>query len=1342
MSDPSESASLENYSLDDVIGLLLSAIPIGRPAGRPGFILGSADSLKAFAYYAKNRDLWPRAKPIQAREINELLQALASDAPEPRTVVRRSEGSKPIWNLRRVEAHRFAGLHRHCAPDGGDPAPFVLDLATEITLISGFNGAGKTALLSAIIWCLTGKALRSQHMPDTIHEPIPVEWTRSEDEGDEGEESEHKIPIPPIIPIPSGLDLAILGEKPKLDTWVRLTFRKEDTGENRAVTRRLVAQTGRRIAIPVEGLDELGISPLAIEVGTLMPGIAAHMRFDEKTDFAQAIAQLTGMKPLEDLGRRIDRVVNRLRKDERLKTEESRSEKLIAFDRAKRALLEAWRVQYDLGDPAELPPPGATAVEMDCATSIASARSGLERLQRELASAVELILGRRLELLTKQDVDGVLRALQEAIDQLRGPALGTLPSLIVIRELGAVSDDDARAAAALIADTHRRAGELAARLADERQAARWQLYARVAAWHRDHHPGAELASCPVCGTNLDEVPVDGLVDLSVRNALDRCREADADIAKSATEWLRDEAAAFLAALPPSCRGFADRALPDTLEYLYRQAFVDELIAQPAFSGRLQPLRESGGRLWRMAAAEHPLPAAEPAAAKTLPTIFVKSTLATRMSNVTHALNLASHRTLSKETLEGRVKRYVGAIRPDDDRAQTEIADTLPTRLPLRAQIDMIRRSVQNTAPIVSLLRQLDELDRLRRQWETENTRHQLLARAATALEPFLRFPDLVYEQVSGLISTLDRDTRGWLKKLYRPHYNDGPNYSGFDPAQETGVGLRAGIGDMRVPAHQVMNSSLLRACVWAFLFSLWGHVRKQSGGLNCILLDDPQTHFDPINSENLASAILTMPAASMHPIITSNDSRFVASIQDKLPARAADKPTWTALRLDPVSSSRLTASISPAVEEIRERRDRWREDHNNVPLAQEFVERVRVDAENRLWNLLATDPLVRHSPTLANLMDQLRGARTRGERPFNERPFEKLLDHHTLKSTSSFYAIINKAHHRLPDVTPFDAAEVDKSFDEAESLLRSCAASYARFMGRLTREDDELLLDTPPSPTPAILPDASMPVLGTLSARSSSSRLAAVADGEFVSLAALGAIALYAIRAPTLGTLALSGQVVLASLEREARDGDPVIAICGNRTYARRLCKDGQDVSRITLAADRSGTERVPPSIMLPASRTCLLPIVGVLYDVAPRSGGRDEATSVDRSDILSRKLFAAHVVDDSAHPIIRDGDMVLMEPVDGLRKEQVVSLEGWIVAVAASGAGDSFGFLKRMGQEIAPGLRIFENIGLNGSSVCIGMGDGTQNAELQADALWRVQGVLRLATRPREAPQRDRPSD
>ena len=79
-----------------------------------------------------------------------------------------------FWTLRRVEAHRFGGLHRHCGLDGEDPEDFVVEVDRDVTLISGFNGAGKTALQNVIIWCLTGRALRSQHMPDEVHAPMDV----------------------------------------------------------------------------------------------------------------------------------------------------------------------------------------------------------------------------------------------------------------------------------------------------------------------------------------------------------------------------------------------------------------------------------------------------------------------------------------------------------------------------------------------------------------------------------------------------------------------------------------------------------------------------------------------------------------------------------------------------------------------------------------------------------------------------------------------------------------------------------------------------------------------------------------------------------------------------------------------------------------------------------------------------------------------------------------------------------------------------------------------------------------------------------------------------------------
>src|ERR1700691_6186239 len=109
MPDPTEPLQLENCSLDDVIAALLSGTPIG---GRniENFQLPSSDSLKIFAYYTQHRDLWPRNKQVQAAEIEGLLKALDSELLQTSRSSRRVVGACPIWNLRRIEAHRFGGL--------------------------------------------------------------------------------------------------------------------------------------------------------------------------------------------------------------------------------------------------------------------------------------------------------------------------------------------------------------------------------------------------------------------------------------------------------------------------------------------------------------------------------------------------------------------------------------------------------------------------------------------------------------------------------------------------------------------------------------------------------------------------------------------------------------------------------------------------------------------------------------------------------------------------------------------------------------------------------------------------------------------------------------------------------------------------------------------------------------------------------------------------------------------------------------------------------------------------------------------------------------------------------
>ena len=43
-----------------------------------------------------------------------------------------------------------------------------LDSQNNVTLIHGFNGAGKTALLNAFIWCLFGKTTSDFEAPDRL----------------------------------------------------------------------------------------------------------------------------------------------------------------------------------------------------------------------------------------------------------------------------------------------------------------------------------------------------------------------------------------------------------------------------------------------------------------------------------------------------------------------------------------------------------------------------------------------------------------------------------------------------------------------------------------------------------------------------------------------------------------------------------------------------------------------------------------------------------------------------------------------------------------------------------------------------------------------------------------------------------------------------------------------------------------------------------------------------------------------------------------------------------------------------------------------------------------------
>ena len=466
----------------------------------------------------------------------------------------------------------------------------------------------------------------------------------------------------------------------------------------------------------------------------------------------------------------------------------------------------------------------------------------------------------------------------------------------------------------------------------------------------------------------------------------------------------------------------------------------------------------------------------------------------------------------------------------------------------------------------------------------------------------------------------------------------------------------------------------------------------------------------------------------MRPLVTSNDYRFLDAVRDKLPVQSTTCPSWYAGFMSPISNSRLTARVTPDRGEVEELRRRWQEDENDEEKARRFVSAVRVNLEDRLWDLLAATPFERQKPTLSDLIDALRMARNNGERPFNEAPFDRLLTHPELKDSAPFYRCINKAHHRPQHVTPHEAGEVNRVFSDINRRLRSCSAAYARFMGRLTREDEDFaVVHLPPAPAATVVGTAPIQVLGQVSARSSADLLAGGGlEAQAFEPANLGEVACYGVRSHGLSPIALQGQVVIASLEAVAADGDPVIALCGGKAYLRRVLSDTKDPSRIVLACDRNGTEQVAPTLLLEKAKTRLLPVVGVVYE--ERSfAGRDEVIQVDGSELFTRALVAAKVADDSAFPVIRDGDLVLMEPIERGDADALTRLEDSLVVATAGTGTEVFAYLKRLGGMAARGVRILENAGLKGSAVSVAVDDeGLSSGAMPLKMLWRVHGTIR----------------
>jgi hypothetical protein len=252
--------------------------------------LEADDARAVLDWYRRNRGKW--AGNLSAGDAEAIIDLIGTPPPTiAETPASAASEAKKLLQLVKVEAHRFAGLHAYGQPTSPPPS-FVFEPTKPVTLFEGVNGSGKTSIINAIVWCLTGHLIRSQRPPE--EGPLDFECQIARDDG-----STSTHPMSAITPLPLNCSTLPADTQAILaDTWVELTFADAD-GNLLAPLRRTQSRTARgKLTESAPDLDAVGIDPIAWHIATTMPALLPFLSVGSQSQLGEAVARLTGLAEL------------------------------------------------------------------------------------------------------------------------------------------------------------------------------------------------------------------------------------------------------------------------------------------------------------------------------------------------------------------------------------------------------------------------------------------------------------------------------------------------------------------------------------------------------------------------------------------------------------------------------------------------------------------------------------------------------------------------------------------------------------------------------------------------------------------------------------------------------------------------------------------------------------------------------------------------------------------------------------------------------------------------------------------------------------------------------------
>ena len=1098
------------------------------------------------------------------------------------------------WRLGKVRACSFRGL----APAG---ETWEHDFAGKSHLMYGPNGCGKSSLLGAIAWCLTGKLFRDDRAPS---EPSDERVFTA------GRESKATGRHADALAL---LDAEGNSVKAEATYWVELQFRAEDdTGTGQELWIRRDSADGLAESAdgtswnPVSELGETGIDELDAELHVLLPARIPHLRFGENPDLVRLFSQIIGLDDLADIagvaekaGTALKRLATKKEKDELRKHDDAISERDAEIEEAAIDDLTAW--------PSYRSAMQTSRSSGDIETFGKELKEKIERLNEQLVGDIGLEIPEKgtpeFEEFKKK-VDGLSGRVQSALDDL-GKPLSTLFPTSVWEDVPSEEDTeaDAKALATFEEDARRQIQERLEWEARRRKEPKVGLLLAAI----QHFPEGSN-ECPVCTQDLDPVPEvkEHLEELRPYVAHDHLKKEIADLRNSLLARLEE-------IVPAEQRNEGKTVLAERLRHDWKN------LKESRFVGLLRTIADKYDAAIERVACELE---AEPMAEDSLVPMATDPRLQKEFSVLDERFRLA--------------QKYIQLCRLMRKHSQY-VTDSLGSTLTARESTEpvsllfLLERGKTATEQLQSLesvrksTRALWQAQKDREHVKALITRYRAIADATAACKALGK---LVRAETMSIVGRVEPRMKEHFLALYddelllfdklTPGHAANPNVK-----NQFSLYLRA--GDVRVPAEPFCNAGRLRALALSFAFAL---LEQSQSTLALLILNDPVLSLDEDHMSRFVNRLVVPCLDEKQAILATHYQEFYKraegvfsdAVRLQLPPRR--RPT-DEVSFEPMDLlNRVEAALATAT-------GAWREVGNNLRL---WVERTL-----RTISAYCPEPFVRPNniPGSVDAYSRISDPRIAST--------ERDLIVGALRSNEFKCVMHRLAHDENPSVS-----EVEDALD----VLKKCRKEVEREIERFKRlyshqQAGQGLL---PRAIPKVLSLKSDPLDGSLqivAAAAAASGGAGIDATESTEIR-LDGCQLALIKEDVLDPIARRGQYVLLDAhENSPSDEDLVLVETEEgKRYARRFwnSEKGPYLEGV------NQTSCFPPVQIKPGLYK-VRRIVGVLFDGpgAKVSGGSDEEwspASVDAATIIS-KLKGVRVRKTSMEPLARDGQVVLIHQED-----------------------------------------------------------------------------------------------